>query len=284
MTMPKIATPKLSRPPVPDDGVNYPEAHDVLLVESMLHFVPQAYMQTALQTWYTDEPTTLVASNMFIYYEPGDNNKSVGPDVYVIPGVVNAPQRRSYFMWVERSVPVFVVEVLSRGTYANDLGFKWELYQSWGVTEYWLYDPNYDDPVITPPLQGYRLVNGLYQAIPIAVDPQNEECRGRSDVLGLELHGNRQWFRFYDPANEEYIMDREEAEYSRRTEREGRLTAEGQRDAEREGRLTAEGQRDAEREGRLTAEGQRDAEREGRRAAEARAAQLESEIRRLRGE
>ena len=270
MTTPKIATPKLSRPPEPDDGVFYPEAQDVLPVESMLHFVPQAYMQTALQTWFTGEPTTLVASNMFIYYEPDDNNKSVAPDVYVIPGVVNAPQRRSYFMWVERRVPVFVVEVLSRGTYANDLGFKWELYQSWGVAEYWLYDPNDDDPVITPPLQGYRLVNGLYQAIPVAVDPPSEECRGRSDVLGLELHGNRQWFRFYDPANEEYIMDREEAEHSRHAEREGRLTAEAQRDAEREDRLTAEAQRDAEREGRLT--------------AEARAAQLETEIKRLRGE
>ena len=109
----KIARPKPSRPPEPDDGVLYPDAHDVLPVESMLHFSPQAYMQTALQARYADDPNILVASQMFIYYESGDAQASVAPDVCIIPGVASAPQRRSYFMWLEHQVPVFCMEVVS---------------------------------------------------------------------------------------------------------------------------------------------------------------------------
>ena len=246
----KIARPKPSPPPKPHDGVFYPEAHDVLPVESMLHFAPQAYMQTALQIRYADQPTTLVASQMFIYYEPGNSRASVAPDVFVIPGVVNTPHRRSYFMWVERQTPTFIMEVVSPSTHANDAGPKRELYQSWGVSEYWLYDPNHDLPLLlTPPLQGYRLVNGRYEAIPVEYDGGQDWHSGFSEELGLELRGNREWFRFFDPSTGEYILDREEAEQSRLAERAARY-----------------------------------AEREARQAAEARIAGLEAEIKRLRGE
>ena len=73
--------------------------------------------------------------------------------------------------------------------------------------------------------------------------------------MGLELRGNREWFRFVNPATGEALPDPRESELGRLAEREGRL-------AEREGRL---------------------AEREGRLAAEARARRLEDEVRRLRG-
>ena len=252
----KIARPKPSRPPEPDDGVFYPDAHDVLPVESMLHFSPQAYMQTALQARYADDPNILVASQMFIYYQSGDAQASVAPDVCIIPGVASAPQRRSYFMWLERQVPVFCMEVVSPSTYNNDTGFKRELYQSWGVLEYWLYDPNHDQPLLTPPLQGYRLVNGRYEPIPVAYDRQVDAYRGDSAVLDWELRGNREWFRFFDSSNGEYILDLEESEQARLAERDARL-------AERDARL---------------------AERDARLAAEARIRSLEAEIRRLRGE
>ena len=67
-------------------------------------------------------------------------------------------------------------------------------------------------------------------------------------MLGLELRGNREWFRFINPATGEALPDPWESEQGRLAEREGRL-----------------------------------AEREGRLAAEARARQLEAEVRRLQG-
>ena len=206
MTTPRTAQPKPSRPPVPDDGVYYPDAHDVLPVESMFHFVPQAYMQSALETWL-DDPTTLVASEMFIYYQPGNIRASVSPDVYVIPNV-GSELRRSYFLWLEHEVPVFAMEIASEHTYRNDLGFKQELYERWGVQEYWRYDP--ERRYLTPLLQGYRLAAGRYEPIAVAVDAESGECRGFSALLNLELHGRLGWFRFLDPATGRFLPNRQE--------------------------------------------------------------------------
>ena len=62
---------------------------------------------------------------------------------------------------------------MSLSNYRRDTGYKRELYRSWGVAEYWLYDPNRDTPrpLLTPPLQGLRLVDGHYADIPVVYDP-----------------------------------------------------------------------------------------------------------------
>ena len=58
MTTPATAkSPPAARPPEPDDGIDYPYGPDALPVKSMYQFVPQAYMQSALETWL-DDPTT----------------------------------------------------------------------------------------------------------------------------------------------------------------------------------------------------------------------------------
>ena len=260
-----------------DDGVYYPDAWNVCPIDTMLEYIPQSYMHWALTHWYDDDPMTLVASGMFIYYEQGNNRASAGPDVYVIPGVSRDTPRRSYFMWREGQVPTFALEVVSLSNYRRDTGYKRELYRSWGVAEYWLYDPNRDQlrPVLTPPLQGLRLVDGRYEDIPVVYDPASGMYQGFSRVLGLDLRGNREWFRFINPATGEALPDPLESE-------QGRQAAETQRDTERQARAAAETQRDAERQARAAAEAQRDAERQARAAAETRNRELQDEIRRLR--
>ena len=229
---------KQPRPPVPNDGVHYPDADGLLPVETMYQFVPQAYMQKALATWFAADPTVLVASNMFIYYVSGDSDASVSPDLYVIPRVGNA-RRKSYFMWLEEQVPTFIVEIASDSTYQNDLGFKRRLYESWGVLEYWLYDPT-EAGHLTPYLQGYRLENGEYQPIAVQFDAESRQLRGTSVILNLELHCDREWFRFFDPTTRRYLLDLEESEQAREQERAARLTAEQALDRERAARLALE--------------------------------------------
>ena len=243
---------KHPRPPEPDDGVHYPDADGLLPVETMYQFVPQAYMQQALSTWYADDPTVLVASNMFIYYVPGNSDASVAPDLYVIPHVGNA-RRRSYFMWLEEQVPTFIVEIASDSTYQNDLGFKRRLYESWGVLEYWLYDPT-EDGHLEPFLQGYRLVGDRYEAIAVSPDLASGQLRGASRVLNLDLHCDRERFRFFDPVAGRYLLDLEETEQALHQERASRLTAEQSRDQERASRLTAEQSREQERAARIELE------------------------------
>lgn len=253
---------KYPRPPEPDDGVHYPDADGLLPVETMYQFVPQAYMQQALSAWFAHDPTVLVASNMFIYYVPGDSNASVAPDLYVIPGVGNA-RRKSYFMWLEEEVPTFIVEIASDGTYQNDLGFKRRLYESWGVLEYWLYDPT-EEGRLDPFLQGYRLVGDRYEAMEVRPDVETGQLRGASPVLNLELHCDRSRFRFFNPVAGQYLLDLEEMGDSRDRERAGRLTAEQGRDHEQAARLAVEQELEQEQSARLAAEQARDRERAAR--------------------
>ena len=243
MTTPRIAYPKRPAPPEPDDGVDYPAACDLLPVESMLHFVPQAYMQTALETWL-DDPTALVAADMFIYYEAGDSAASVAPDVYVIPNVGNMP-RRSYFLWLERELPIFAMEVASQHTYRNDQRFKRDLYERWGVSEYWQYDP--EGRFLPSLLQGSRLVDGRYQPIPVAVDPVRGWHIGHSAVLNLDLYAGLEWFRFLDPATGRFLGSHQETERERRAAERERRAAERERRAAERGRLAAEQALDQER-------------------------------------
>ncbi len=251
MTAPHTQKDLRARPPTPDDGVHYPDARDVLPVESMYHFVPQAYMQTALEIWFADDPTMLVAAEMFIYYQPSDIRECAAPDVYVIPNVGNA-LRHSYFMWLEGEVPLFAIEIASRSTYRRDLAHKQELYESWGVAEYWRYDP--EGTRLRPLLQGYRLAAGRYQPLPVAVDAASGRCVGHSPVLQLELHAGLEWFRFLNPATGEFISNRQEAEQERQAAERERLAAEQQRLLAEQRRLTAEQRRFAAEQRRLAAE------------------------------
>ena len=222
MSMPRIARTRTGRPPEPDDGVHYPIASDVLPPEGMIHFVPQSYMQSALETWLEDTET-LVASQMFIYYEPGNPRVSVSPDVYVIPNV-GSDLRRSYFLWLEHEVPAFAMEVTSLSTHRRDREFKLDLYESWGVLEYWQYDPY--GIYLTPLLQGNRLVDGQYQPVPVEVAPDGSLCISYSEFLKLELRARREWFRFRDPVTGEFIRNRLEMEREFRESERARFAAE----------------------------------------------------------
>ena len=239
MTAPQIVRAQTTRPPEPDDGVYYPMAGDVLPPEGMIHFVPQSYMQSALEIWLEDDEM-LVASQMFIYYEPGNPRAFVAPDVYVIPNVGN-DLRRSYFLWLEHEVPAFAMEVTSPSTHRRDRDFKRDLYEGWGVLEYWQYDPY--GIYLTPLLQGHRLVDGRYQPIPVEVAPDGSMCIGYSEFLKLELRARRQWFRFRDPITGEFIRNRPEIEREFRVSERARFAAERERFAAEQAYHNAERER-----------------------------------------
>jgi len=61
-----------------------------------------------------------------------------------------------------------VLETTSKTTRREDAGKKNKIYSHLGIGEYFLYDPRGD--WLRPRLQGYRLVNGKYAAIPPAAD------------------------------------------------------------------------------------------------------------------
>ena len=148
-------------------------------------------------------------------------------------------------LWKEPKGPDFVLEVTSASTRGNDERRKREVYAALGVREYFLYDPRAE--WLAPPLQGWRLHEGAYRAVPAVTVLPNRGVAVASEVLGLEFRDERaeRRVRLRDPATGEVLLThdeseraREEAERAREEEAAARRAAEA-RVAELEARLRA---------------------------------------------
>jgi Uma2 family endonuclease len=189
------------------------------MAETGVHVKAIIAIVSMLWAFFRRRDDVYVGSDMFWYYEEGNLMKRLAPDVFVAFGV-NTAERRTWLVWEEKKTPEVVMEITSRSTRAEDLGSKKGLYEWLGVQEYFLFDPL--DEYLRPRLQGFRLVDGLYQAIPL----ENEELT--SQRLGLRLYAQGDKLRFRDPQTAEPLpFPNEEAEARAAAEAEvARLRAE----------------------------------------------------------
>lgn len=232
------------------------------------------FVRDVLRDHYADQTMVYVASNNFIYYDPGNVKKNVCPDCYVIKGIEKRV-RDSYQSWAEGgALPSLIFELTSHSTWRADLGVKRDLYQSWGCDEYFLYDLTADK--ILGHLLGYRLNNGVYQEIPLSI-----QGRLFSEELQLELAHFQGHLRFFVPGAAQPIATRLEKSKRQQMEIESQqMEIESQRIQIEEGRKRAEKQREKAEEERKRAE-----ETEEKRAKEQILREkAELEIERLRAE
>lgn len=234
----------------------YPDSDGRPMGETQLHADNLAYLVHMLRMWYERNSQVFVAGNMFLYYVPGDRLKHLSADVFVVHGVPTHtdPERRRYLVWEEGKVPDVVIELTSESTREEDIDDKMALYRDpLGVKEYFLYDP-YEE-YMEPPLQGYRLIEGQYQAI--------EPVEGRlpSEMLGLHLEAKDGFLRLYDPATGRWLPTPPE---------------------EHRAHLQAEAARQQAEAAREHAEAARNQEEEARRRAEAEVQRLQRELEELR--
>ncbi len=199
-----MITPKLKKDATQLAEVHYPIDDEEPLAESEYQLFPLTYAHAALTGWFEDDPTVWVGADMFLYYEEGAPSSVVAPDVFVVTRTHKRHRRNKFKTWVEGRVPDLVLEVMSPTSVRRDTVTKYELYQSLGVREYWLYDPT-EEGFIEPRLRAYVLVEGEYQ--PIEVREVDGRLAGVSEVLGLEFHADAEWFRFFDPESGEYLPD-----------------------------------------------------------------------------
>ena len=247
----------MSRIGLLDDGVVYPTSDGQPMAETPVHGDCMMYVTSALRWWFKKHgrDDVYVGMNNFLYYERGNPRAVVAPDVYVVVGAPASPPRDTYMLWNEPKAPDFVLEVTSKSTRGDDERRKREVYAALGVSEYFLYDPRAE--YLAPPLQGFRLREGEYRALPAVTVLSNRGVAVASEVLGLELRDERaeRRVRLRDPATGEYLLTHEEAERARGEEAAARRAAEA---------------RAAQ-------------EAAARRAADARAADLEARLRALKG-
>lgn len=170
---------QLTHPATDQSRTVYPESDGRPMAETDLHRTEMTDLLNMLEARYAGRPDVYVSGNLLIYHREGDPRAAVAPDVFVVFGVVKG-RRRLYKLWEEGRAPAVVIEVTSRRARRQDLHEKWELYARLGVREYLLYDP--EAQYLRPPLQGFHLVEGRYEALPAQPDGSL-----RSACLGLDL-------------------------------------------------------------------------------------------------
>jgi Uma2 family endonuclease len=228
------------------------------MAESDFQRKPLTYAVEALDLFFRERSDVYVSGNLFIYYEKGNPEAVVAPDVFVVIGVPKR-DRPSYFVWQEGKAPDFVIEITSRATRWEDQGTKRALYAHLQVREYFQYDPTGD--YLRPALHGFRLAGGEYAPILPRADTAGVLTLP-SQALGLELQLQDGGLRFHDPIAGRPLPNYEEAELARRAAELARRAAEARVQDETVARRAAEA--------RAT-------------AAEAELARLRAELARLRG-
>jgi Uma2 family endonuclease len=220
------------------DRIIYPDCDDQPMSESDATRDYLIYSVEVLRLYFQSRQQIYVSGNLFIYYQEGNPQAAISPDVFVIFGVSNR-QRRSYKTWQEGDkLPAFILEVTSLSTKKRDQVEKPQLYASLGVQEYFQYDPTAD--YLKPQLQGSHLVNGVYQPLPLQQTANTAFIH--SSVLGLDLQLQApsqptlgivplpKELRFYDPQAGLKLLNRREAEQLRRQIEQERDQAQEERD------------------------------------------------------
>ena len=243
----------------------YPETDGMPLPDGMTQAPLYARILNMLRTFFKDLADCEVNGNVFIYYILNDNRRTVSPDCFVVFGLSEAALRsievrNTYVLHEVGKPPDFVLEIGSPSTGRVDTGRKRDLYAEIGVPEYWRYDATGRD-YYGEPLVGERLVDGEYVRFELRQEDDGSVW-SHSDALNLDLWWVDGELRFWDPVGEQWLLSHEE---------------------EHDGRLAAESRVEVEQGGRLIAEARAESEQARADAAEARAAQLEAELRRLRG-
>jgi Uma2 family endonuclease len=255
----------MQRPELEPPEILYPESDGKPMAETDIHRALMVDLIDALSVRYQDQPRVYVTGNLLLYFEEGKPQSVVSPDLMVVFGVPKGP-RRIYKLWEEGKGPDFVLELTSRSTHREDLGFKRTLYEELGVREYFLFDP--EGKRLRPPLRGYRRRDGAFQAVSPARSASGSLVLA-SEVLGLELHAEGASCHLVEAATSAYLPTRAQAEARRADTERQRADVERQRaEAERQ-RAEAERQR-------------AEAERQRAERAEAELARARDEIARLR--
>ena len=167
----------------PED-VEYPEGH--WTAPSVWHGHAVCYATSALRYHFRNREDVLVAMEVLVYYERGNNKVCLEPDVQVVIGVPRG-NRSSLKVWEEGKAVDFVLEVASPSTADKDARHMAQEYARIGVREYWRLDPTGS---LATPLEGWQATGESYRPVqPVASAAQGGWLLSR--VLGLVLRSHR---------------------------------------------------------------------------------------------
>ncbi|ABU58972.1 Uma2 family endonuclease [Roseiflexus castenholzii] len=247
----------------------YPESDGQPMADNTLQFRWIVVVQGNLAALFADRPDVFVAGDLLWYPVEGRPDIRRAPDVMVAIGRPKG-DRGAYLQWEEGGQPPQVVfEILSPSNTFSEMARKLEFYERYGVSEYYVIDPQHGD-VAGWMRQGERLH---------VIDDMNGWS---SPLLGVRFAVTEEGVTLFYPDGRPFLtfeeVVRARAEAEERAQREAdRAQQEAAARAEAEARAAAEAAARAEAEARAAAEAAARAEAEERLRA------LEAELRRLRG-
>ena len=164
-------------------------------LESYAHLQQILILLQCLEWLWQERNDYFAAANLTIYYSPNQKKSEDfrGPDFFVVLGTERRLDRKSWVVWGEGGkYPDVIVEILSPSTAKIDRGQKKQIYQDiFRTPDYFWFDPE------TLELQGFRLMEGQYQAI----EPTDRGWLW-SDLLGLFLGIYQQQLRYFNREGE----------------------------------------------------------------------------------
>lgn len=145
------------------------------------------YAHGVLFDYYRGREDVLVSGEGYLCYDRRDRSNWVKPDCVVAFGV--RPDairfRNGYEILEVGKPPEFVLEVASESTGARDYTVKRDIYERFGVSEYWRFDSTGGD-YHDAPLAFDLLVDGEYRQMELNVKPDGS-VEGISPCLGIGL-------------------------------------------------------------------------------------------------
>lgn len=163
--------------------------------KSYAHLQQILILLQCLEWLWQERNDYFAAANLTIYYSPNQKKSEYfrGPDFFVVLGTERRLDRKSWVVWGEGGkYPDVIVEILSPSTAKIDRGEKKQIYQDiFRTPDYFWFDPE------TLELQGFRLMEGQYQAI----EPTDRGWLW-SDLLGLFLGIYQQQLRYFNREGE----------------------------------------------------------------------------------
>ena len=261
------------------DDVFYPSSDGRPMSDNMWHGKAITNADGDLES---ARPKALVAADILVYPEKGNNRNRIAPDVLVSLGL-GTHKRSSYFVWEEGKPPDWVLEVASPSTKKRDLDDKRRKYAEMGVPEYWMFDAKGDVyPPGTPRLQGLKLVGGEYR--PLKSRLVDGKRTIRSEVLGLDVRVDGELLRFRDVATGRDVRHRDEIEADEKRAKAATARAQAQAKQESAQREIAEARAEQEAARADREAAARSAAEDRVAQAENRVAELEAALRRSRAE
>ena len=195
-----------------DKEIIYPEQRKDDMGETSIHAKLINRFLSMLLQFFEPRKDVFLSSNMNLYYEEGNPNKWYAPDLLIAFDVPNS-ERSSYQVWKEKVFPQVIFEISSNRTWKDDIGEKYEIYEQYGVEEYYILDPEF--AYLPAPMMAFQRKGERLLLAPI------ENDRIFSPRLGLQIvrtenSNNSSTFRLFNPQTNEFLLNLEESEQKRR--------------------------------------------------------------------